>query len=174
MVNIQNFYILKESGFIETYKYIHSALDYYYNDPKICCRLFRDVLESLLTDIYCIIGETKPEKNNDAIENLYIHLVEYVNDCDNILSSLNRLRCVTNQYNHININRNVQKDRLICYQESLNISRWIVDFCMNYSKYKEEINEDNNKFLKRCFYALSGLAVIYTLFTTLKNLNDDK
>lgn len=40
MVNIQNFYILKESGFIETYKYIHSALDYYYNDPKICCRLF--------------------------------------------------------------------------------------------------------------------------------------
>lgn len=34
MVNIQNFYILKESGFIETYNYIGNALDYYYNDPK--------------------------------------------------------------------------------------------------------------------------------------------
>ena len=53
MVNIKNFYILKESGFIET-KHTDSTLNCYYNYPKICCRLFRDILESLLTNIYCI------------------------------------------------------------------------------------------------------------------------
>lgn len=73
-----------------------------------------------------------------------------------------------------NVNRNVQNERLIYYQESLYISKWIVYFSMNYFKYKEETNEDNNKFLRRCFYDLSGLAVIYTVFSALKNLNDDK
>ena len=101
MRSSKDFEFLYKAGYSKTYDSIDKAMSYFYSDPVVCCSLFRKALESLVSEIYSIVGK---EPYGSLKEN-----TDYLRDIipgkfydDNIALEMANVRIIGNAQIHDN------------------------------------------------------------------------
>lgn len=142
---LSNFYFVKEAGFYDTYECIEQAMKYYYDDPGTSCGKFRFVLESVVEEIFEVLGQKST--NDSVFENLGClkTLIPSVFFPEELLDEMHLMRCVTNRYSHKDSCGESEKDRLTCYISTLKICNWLVDFKKQYPNYLSREEEKERK-----------------------------
>lgn len=140
MHSSKDFYFLNDAGYKKTYDSIDKAMSYYYSDPEVSCSLFRKALESLLSDVYSIVGKEPDGSLKDNTDYLR-KIIPYNFYDDNIILEMVNVRIIGNAQIHDNndsIERDVKKDCQTSYIAMKKIAKWFVDFSVKYPRYIAE------------------------------------
>ena len=151
MRSSKDFEFLYKAGYSKTYDSIDKAMSYFYSDPVVCCSLFRKALESLVSEIYSIVGK---EPYGSLKEN-----TDYLRDIipgkfydDNIALEMANVRIIGNAQIHDNdesAERDVKKDCQTSYIAMKKIAEWFVDFSVRYPRYIAEQKKLGEEKLKK-------------------------
>ena len=151
MHSSKDFYFLYKAGYKKTYDSIDKAMSYYYSDPAVSCSLFRKALESLLSDVYSIVGKEPDGSLKDNTDYLSNIIPDKFYD-DNIVLEMTNVRIIGNAQIHDNeesAERDVKKDCQTSYIAMKKIAEWFVVFSDKYPRYIVEQKKLEEEKLKK-------------------------
>lgn len=174
MYSILDFDFVHTEGFEQTFFYIERAMDKYHKDSTICCMLFRQALESAITDIYTILEVTIP--SNNSIKYRADHIKQIIPDefyDDKLYVEIDNIRIIGNRYNHVDENETQEpnKDKKTCYLGMQYICRWIINFSKEYPSYllEREKQEEEDKQLTIITIIITIISLLALLFGLKKS-----
>ena len=175
MANINEFNYLKNAGFNGTYESLNRAMKFYNDDPETCCKYFREVMETVIEEIFNImsVNLSYNSKTNIAIIEKILTDIEY-NDISTIVLELHNMRHLGNSYSHYNYGRDPYSDRYTNYCAMQKIGFWMVTFLREFPKYYAKYEEKCKKKKKRnlILSIAGGIGSLILVLLGLKKMNE--